>query len=40
MKRIPLGAAMQAGRKFLIGAAVIVAAVGYLIVEGVRQTGV
>ena len=31
---------MQAGRKFLIGAAVIVAAVGYLIVEGVRQTGV
>lgn len=31
---------MQAGKKFLIGAALIVAAVGYLIVEGVRQTGV
>ncbi len=31
---------MQAGTKFLIGAGVIVAAVGYLIVEGVRQTGV
>ena len=31
---------MQAGKKFLIGAGLIVAAVGYLIVEGVRQTGV
>lgn len=31
---------MKAGTKFFIGAAVIVASVGYLIVEGVRQTGV
>ena len=31
---------MKAGAKFLIGATVIVASVGYLIVEGVRQTGV
>ena len=30
---------MKAGTKFLIGAAVIVAAVSWLIVEGVRETG-
>ena len=30
---------MRAGRKFLIGAVVIVAAVTYLIYEGVKQTG-
>ena len=31
---------MKAGRKFLIGAALIVASVGFLIAEGVRETGV
>lgn len=31
---------MRAGRKFAIGAGLIVLAVGYLIVEGVKQTGV
>jgi cytochrome c-type biogenesis protein CcmE len=31
---------MQAGRKFLLGATIIVGAVAYLIVEGVRQTGI
>jgi len=31
---------MQAGRKFLVGAALIVGAVGYLIAAGVRETGV
>ena len=31
---------MQAGRKFLLGAAVIVSSVGFLITEGVKQTGV
>lgn len=30
---------MKAGTKFLLGAALIVVAVGYLMVEGVRQTG-
>jgi cytochrome c-type biogenesis protein CcmE len=30
---------MKAGRKFLFGAVVIVAAVSYMIYEGVRQTG-
>ena len=30
---------MKAGNKFLIGAAVIVLSVGYLIFEGVKQTG-
>ena len=31
---------MQAGRKFLVGAALIVGAVGYLIAAGVKETGV
>jgi Cytochrome c-type biogenesis protein CcmE len=31
---------MKAGTKFLVGAAVIVAAVGFLIAEGVKETGV
>ena len=31
---------MNAGTKFLIGAAVIVASVGFLITEGVKETGV
>ena len=31
---------MQAGRKFLVGAAVIVGCVGYLIAAGVKETGV
>ena len=31
---------MRAGRKFLIGAVVIVASVGFLIAQGVRETGV
>jgi cytochrome c-type biogenesis protein CcmE len=31
---------MQAGRKFLVGATLIVASVGFLIAEGVKQTGV
>jgi cytochrome c-type biogenesis protein CcmE len=31
---------MKAGRKFLIGAALIVASVGLLIAQGVKQTGV
>jgi cytochrome c-type biogenesis protein CcmE len=31
---------MKAGRKFLLGAALIVASVGFLIAEGVRETGV
>ena len=31
---------MQAGRKFLVGAALIVGSVGFLIGEGVKQTGV
>ncbi len=31
---------MKAGHKFLLGAGLIVASVGYLITEGVRQTGV
>lgn len=31
---------MQAGRKFIIGATLIVASVGFLIAEGVKQTGV
>jgi cytochrome c-type biogenesis protein CcmE len=31
---------MKAGKKFLVGAAVIVAAVGFLIAEGVKETGV
>jgi cytochrome c-type biogenesis protein CcmE len=31
---------MQAGRKFLVGAALIVGSVGFLIAEGVKQTGV
>ena len=31
---------MQAGRKFLIGAVLIVASVGFLIAQGVRETGV
>jgi cytochrome c-type biogenesis protein CcmE len=31
---------MQAGRKFIAGAALIVASVGFLIAEGVKQTGV
>jgi cytochrome c-type biogenesis protein CcmE len=30
---------MKAGRKFLVGAALIVASVGFLIAEGVKQTG-
>jgi cytochrome c-type biogenesis protein CcmE len=30
---------MKAGHKFLIGATIIVASVGYLIYEGVKQTG-
>ncbi|MGE0354609.1 MAG: cytochrome c maturation protein CcmE [Gemmatimonadales bacterium] len=30
---------MKAGHKFLLGAAIIVASVGYLIFEGVKQTG-
>jgi cytochrome c-type biogenesis protein CcmE len=31
---------MQAGRKFILGAALIVGSVGFLIAEGVKQTGV
>lgn len=31
---------MQAGRKFLVGAALIIGSVGFLIAEGVKQTGV
>lgn len=31
---------MRAGRKFLIGAVLIVASVGFLIAQGVRETGV
>lgn len=31
---------MRAGRKFFIGAVVIVASVGFLIAQGVRETGV
>ena len=31
---------MKAGHKFLLGAAVIVASVGFMITEGVKQTGV
>jgi cytochrome c-type biogenesis protein CcmE len=31
---------MQAGRKFIIGAALIVGSVGFMIAEGVKQTGV
>jgi cytochrome c-type biogenesis protein CcmE len=31
---------MQAGRKFLVGAALIVGSVGLMITEGVKQTGV
>lgn len=31
---------MKAGHKFLLGAAVIVSSVGFLITEGVKQTGV
>jgi cytochrome c-type biogenesis protein CcmE len=31
---------MKAGRKFLLGAVLIVASVGFLIAEGVRETGV
>ena len=31
---------MKAGSKFLIGAAVIIASVGFLIAEGVKETGV
>jgi cytochrome c-type biogenesis protein CcmE len=31
---------MKAGHKFLLGAVVIVAAVSFLMIEGVRQTGV
>lgn len=31
---------MQAGRKFLVGAALIVGSVGFMIAEGVKQTGV
>ena len=31
---------MKAGTKFMVGAAVIVAAVGFLIAEGVKETGV
>jgi cytochrome c-type biogenesis protein CcmE len=31
---------MKAGRKFLLGAAAIVASVGFLIAEGVKETGV
>jgi cytochrome c-type biogenesis protein CcmE len=31
---------MKAGRKFLLGAATIVASVGFLIAEGVKETGV
>jgi cytochrome c-type biogenesis protein CcmE len=31
---------MKAGRKFIVGAALIVSSVGFLIAEGVKQTGV
>ncbi|HYF39037.1 MAG TPA: cytochrome c maturation protein CcmE [Gemmatimonadales bacterium] len=31
---------MQAGRKFIVGAALIVGSVGFMIAEGVKQTGV
>ena len=31
---------MKAGHKFLVGALVIVGAVSFLMIEGVRQTGV
>lgn len=31
---------MKAGRKFIVGAGLIVASVGFLIAEGVKQTGV
>ncbi len=31
---------MKAGHKFLLGAAVIIGSVGFLIAEGVKQTGV
>ena len=31
---------MKAGHKFLLGAAAIVASVGFLIAEGVKETGV
>jgi cytochrome c-type biogenesis protein CcmE len=31
---------MQAGRKFILGAALIVGSVGFMIAEGVKQTGV
>jgi cytochrome c-type biogenesis protein CcmE len=31
---------MKAGRKFIVGAALIIGSVGFLIAEGVKQTGV
>jgi hypothetical protein len=31
---------MKAGRKFIVGAALIVGSVGFLITEGVKETGV
>lgn len=31
---------MQAGRKFIVGAALIIGSVGFMIAEGVKQTGV
>src|SRR5690349_18033450 len=31
---------MQAGRKFIVGAALIVGSVGFMIAEGVKETGV
>ena len=31
---------MKAGHKFLLGAAIIVSSVGFLITEGVKETGV
>ena len=34
------GAGMKAGRKFIVGAALIVGSVGFLIAEGVKETGV
>jgi cytochrome c-type biogenesis protein CcmE len=36
----PFGAVMKAGHRFIIGATVIVASVGFLIAEGVKETGV
>lgn len=38
--RCPQGAVMKAGHKFLLGAGLIVASVGFLIAEGVKETGV